>query len=337
MLKNFDIYRYPRNFFLNITGSCNLKCIYCSSADFNTSNDMSYNNLNHVLTELKNNCAFNVVVTGGEPLIYPYFEYVIKQLLSFTRATLNSNGVYLSKYIDFFKNLDNKNRLNINISLDSLIQQNNSKTRGNYDIEEIINNIKLLSNYGYCIKILCTFTKYLTEIDLDEFINFTKQNKNISFGIGNLKINGRAAKAWQDLIPSIELIKLVNNKLNTNILKFDYSKVLNSNIHNILECGAGKECVSISNDGTVYPCTAMYIPMGNIFNSTLKEICDTSEIKKKLNKLRTEKLDKIQECNNCKYIDKCSGGCRAIAYSVNNDLYSVDPYCWHNGKFYKEF
>lgn len=331
----YDIYKYPRNFFVNITGCCNLKCIYCSSTDFNKANSMPKEKLVHIIEELKKLGAFKVIITGGEPLLHPDFEWTIMQFAEFSSVSVNTNGILLSKYIPFFREFKFKKRLTFNVSLDSLFQNHNSKTRGMYEVDNVLSNIIILHEMGYSTNILCTVTSFLRKEDILEFKKFSKKFPGIGIALNDLKLTGRAAVSLKSLLPNLDIIKFINEEL-SGFQNFNYNHCADHDyIAPLLSCGAGKECLSINESGDVFPCTAMYIKVGNIFENTIKEMCDCSEIIKKLNTMRCETIDSINECKNCEYLHRCSGGCRANAFIATDNLYGVDPYCWHSGKYFK--
>lgn len=336
MTKEYDLYKYPRNYFLNITGLCNLSCTYCSSADFNPSQSMSKEQLKLIIEQLKELGVFNIIISGGEPLVHPDFEWVINSFSEFSALSLNTNGTLIDKHMDFFNGFPYKKRLSINISLDSLLAENNAKTRGAYDVKHVIENANILDKFGYKVTILCTITENITERDLDAFLSFSNENPTIDISYNDLKPNGRAEANWKHLVPTIKTIHMINKKLDNLFLNYDYIHSNNNEeLATLLTCGAGKQCLAISETGDVFPCTAMYIKIGNIFKTSIREICDDSVKLKQVNNLRNEKLDKIKECSECEYNRDCSGGCRALVYSVTENLYGVDPYCWHKGKFYE--
>lgn len=336
MEAKFDLYRYPRNFFINITGNCNLKCIYCSSADFNNKGDMTKEQLEHILCELKSHGALKVVITGGEPTLHKDFIWIITEFTKYFSVTVNTNGTNLSRYIAFFEKFEYKNRINFNVSMDSLDEKKNSITRGSYDLEGILCNTQKFCDMGYRVSILCTVTSLLDKNDLNLFSQFVTKHPNIGISLNDLKVTGRASEKEKKLLPSLEMIKMINEEFG-NFQNFNYKCQDNDDKDNMafmLTCGAGKECLSISDSGDVFPCTAINIKIGNIFENTIKEICNTSDVIKELNAMREKKIDNIKECKECKYKSLCHGGCRANAYIATGDLYGVDPYCWYNGSYF---
>ena len=74
-------------------------------------------------------------------------------------------------------------------------------------------------------------------------------------------------------------------------------------------------------DGSVSPCSLLYVSAGNIFKQSLNEIINSEVFKNLLERKVTGK------CGTCKYKVVC-GGCRAAAYQLNGDYLSEDTECY---------
>ena len=96
-------------------------------------------------------------------------------------------------------------------------------------------------------------------------------------------------------------------------------------------CGAAASMLSISSDGTIYPCHQMLenrnFIMGSIFESEgLTEILDNSEIAQFM---RTRDANAMANCRDCKWRNFCGGGCTNRAVEVYNSIFRKDPQCLH--------
>jgi len=88
-------------------------------------------------------------------------------------------------------------------------------------------------------------------------------------------------------------------------------------------CTGGVNLLNIGADGTVYPCSRLQLPLGNVRNG-LKEIWySSSEV---LGSLRDRENLKGR-CGGCGYKNWC-GGCRAMAFAFSGDYLAEDPTCW---------
>ena len=81
-------------------------------------------------------------------------------------------------------------------------------------------------------------------------------------------------------------------------------------------CGTLRHSLAISSNGDVYPCNSFYIKVGNVFESSLKNIWD-SELH---SSLRNLKNSSATHCNDCELISFCER-CPGTIYSETNDLY----------------
>lgn len=93
-------------------------------------------------------------------------------------------------------------------------------------------------------------------------------------------------------------------------------------------CAAGLSGLTIMPDGTVMPCRRMNMGIGNINETSLRDIWATSPV---LNNLRERSLYP-GVCGECDKWDVCRG-CRAVAYAVSKaegvpDYLADDPQCW---------
>jgi len=88
-------------------------------------------------------------------------------------------------------------------------------------------------------------------------------------------------------------------------------------------CQAANTMLSIDQNGSVYPCPVMPIPLGNLKGMTLKEIAK-GELKKAV---RARLLSLPGECAGCTAAESCKGGCRGRGERVSGSWESLDPGC----------
>ena len=86
-------------------------------------------------------------------------------------------------------------------------------------------------------------------------------------------------------------------------------------------CSAGVNGISIRNDGTVTPCTLLYISCGNILTDSLEDILNNKSMQ------QIKKRELKGKCGNCSYKMIC-GGCRAAAYQITGDFLEEDKECY---------
>ena len=106
-------------------------------------------------------------------------------------------------------------------------------------------------------------------------------------------------------------------------------------------CGVLTHNFYIGAEGMVCPCMGMadctYAKnFPNLTETPLKDILSSQSFHKLVHAKVGEVRDGSGKCRDCKYIDRCTGGCRNSALLAGNNYYGVDPdLCWffeHDGQ-----
>ena len=88
-------------------------------------------------------------------------------------------------------------------------------------------------------------------------------------------------------------------------------------------CNAAKTMMYISKDLEVTPCPIMPVSIGNLRDTSLKEIFSSM----KRQEFRDKLLTMPDECGACALLAKCKGGCRGRSYVISGSLNKKDPAC----------
>lgn len=129
----------------NINGQCQNNCKYCFSKDYiNIPATTSQFKLDNIIQHIKLLNPLLVVISGGEPLLFPQIKYVIDAIMKFSHVILDTNGFCIDKeFILYCKS----NKVLLRISLDDYRTYINEKIRKssiNNSTELILNKIKIL-------------------------------------------------------------------------------------------------------------------------------------------------------------------------------------------------
>lgn len=193
---------------LSITDSCNLRCSYCMPNGLNKQvTNLSLDDIKLICSKLSQFGISKVKITGGEPLIHPQIDEIVKLLKnidSITEVTITTNGVNLDQHIDKFERygLDG-----ITISIDTLNKQTYNGLVNRNAFDQVIRNIELASKSKLKnVKLNCVPLKHLGDDNIIELINFAnKCDLNIRFieimpiGIGKVS-NGYTYQQMIDLV-----------------------------------------------------------------------------------------------------------------------------------------
>ncbi|MDE5830560.1 MAG: radical SAM protein, partial [Clostridia bacterium] len=304
---------------LEITTTCNHRCIHCYKLDSELANrpieivdeETIYNNA----VKLINNRILQIVITGGEPLLKPrLLKRIIKLANEFNVTVSVNTNLTLASYdiINFLKQTNTR----ILTSCPSGVEASFDKLTLTKNFKVFEENLRLCNKVG----VKTSVNMVVTKDNISEIIPTAKKIKELgctSFCTTPVALNMDYPRP--DLLLSIEDIhKLIADILwiETNLgMKVDILDglpkcILPSDIlkeeHLFLyrRCQAGRTFVAVSPDGSVRPCANTSYSYGNINQENLSTIWE------RMSYWRSDKIIP-KECNGCLWINRCLGGCRS--------------------------
>ena len=96
-------------------------------------------------------------------------------------------------------------------------------------------------------------------------------------------------------------------------------------------CGAGKHVIGILHNGDIVACTSIRdktLVAGNIREKSLKSIWESPDSFKWNRNFDSSKLKGF--CRECRYTERCLGGCSNSRYCINGSFESENRYCAYN-------
>jgi len=206
--------RRIRKLRLSLTDKCNLRCHYCMPVDQKFTDEslyLSLEELREITFELKNQGVEEIRLTGGEPLLRKSFAAIVDQLghLQFKKLALTTNGVYLDKFWDVLK----RNQVYyLNISLDSLNEENFKKiTRGSH-FSKVIENIKTAHQLGFVVKVNTVAMKGINDHEVLDFVQFAQdQQVEVRF-LELMRIGHALSEQNKQFISAQDLITKIKTK-----------------------------------------------------------------------------------------------------------------------------
>ena len=204
--------------------------------------------------------------------------------------------------IDFL----NKNKIRLQISLDSIDEEIGKKTRPNLNHKQLIDTILELHSLGIKVNVMGTLTKDNIYHAPNMYIFFS--SRGIGVGFFQFKNNGGLKRNLKpNLWDLLWLFESINNISGSHFEAFEIIKVVDQMMmfdqgYPIMHCGAGLNSISISPEGEIFPC----VKLSNIKNK-ITNINDWNFKKATPMSL----VDEIKKCKTCKIKYFCGGGCRA--------------------------
>ena len=136
---------------ISITDRCNLRCIYCMPEDgiCHTTHDaiLTYDEIRRVCRCMTTLGIKKIKLTGGEPLARKKSSTLVrmlKELPGIEKVTLTTNGIWLG---DQMQDLVEAGIDNINISLDTLNEQEFKKITRREGLSEVLKSIEVAQKY----------------------------------------------------------------------------------------------------------------------------------------------------------------------------------------------
>ncbi len=304
---------------LELTSSCNLKCVHCygSFGTTNKNNTMSIENWKSVIDNLIDLNCTEIQLIGGEPMAYKGFwellEYANK--CGMKRIDVFTNGTLINE-----KNIKKlkENNASVRVSLyghTAKIHENVTGINNSFGKTQLA--LELLKKYNVPTSIAIIMMKE----NENELLNIKKYIKNLGYKYTGFDVIRPSCK--NNIINShrVSNINLLEQRYNV-YPKFTITKKQFELNHWYNSCWNSK--LAITSNGDVIPCIfARDDVVGNIkedkFENIIKQIEDKWMITK----------DKVEVCKDCEFRYACHD-CRPLAKTINDNVYSKYPRCCYD-------
>lgn len=163
---------------ISLTDKCNLRCVYCMPAEGMTfmenSKQMTFDEIESVVKVLAPLGVRKLRLTGGEPLVRPHVEELVKRLSSIPGIediALTTNGIFLAPRA---RALKEAGVTRVNISLDSMKQERFQKITRGGDVHKVLASLDASYEVGFHpIKLNVVLMKDFNQDEVDDFLMMT--------------------------------------------------------------------------------------------------------------------------------------------------------------------
>ncbi|MBZ0243792.1 MAG: GTP 3',8-cyclase MoaA [Bacteroidales bacterium] len=212
---------------ISLTDKCNLRCSYCNPVDlpkgyFTNTTKMSSEEIEFIAGVFVQQGVKKIRLTGGEPLVRRDAKEIIQRLSKYpVELGITTNGVFVHEFIESFQQAGIHS---VNVSLDTLKRKKNLSITRRDEFDRIKQNIELLLENNFHVKINTVIMKGVNEAEIPDFVEWTKdQPVHLRFielmpFAGNQWSNEKvfSHSAMLELISSkYDFIKLPNEKHDT--------------------------------------------------------------------------------------------------------------------------
>ena len=320
----------PKQFVLqwHITHACDLHCKHCY--DRSKRSPLTAEQGIKVLDDLSEFCRSKnvrgvVCFSGGNPFMYPHFEYLYSAAVEHGFATSILGNPVSRKEISRINDIHPP--AYYQVSLEGLPEHNDS-IRGTGNFAGVIEFLGVLRDLNISSAVMLTLTS--ENIDQVLPLAYRLRGHTDHFTFNRLAPVGEGANL---LLPDAEKYRAFAdeyvNQLGDNPLLACKDNLLNVARYEQdmslfdgctgFGCGAAFNFLALLPDGEVHACRKFPSPLGNVFEKTLQEIYDCDRA--------TRYREGSQACTDCAMKYRC-GGCMAVVHGTGGDVFeNRDPMC----------
>jgi radical SAM protein with 4Fe4S-binding SPASM domain len=294
---------------LELTYACNFACRFCynpveragqpgrSSAPALTGAPLEIGEINTLLKKLREAGVLYFTMTGGEPMVHPYFWQILESAREqafavriFTNGSL-IDGDAAKRFGRIFPNC-------IELSLYGASEESYEKTCGRgAAFQKVIRAIKLLKDEGLTIYLKCMLTK-ITEKEMERIQDIAEKFKCQLSWDPVLKQSDDGLDYPLRMAPSRDsVVKLFSTpRFKTGRSPFERGDGAEV-------CNIGKNLIHIDPFGNIYPCLEWNEPIGNIRNDDIRHLWEDHPKLRELMCLAKEMACKVEKlpvsCHYC--------------------------------------
>ncbi len=345
-----------RLLFWETTSGCNLRCVHCRAVaqPERIEGELSTQECFKIIDDIVSFSNPILILTGGEPLYRPdFFEIAEYANSKGLRVAMATNGTLVTEEIA--QKIKDVGIQRISISLDGSCAATHDAFRGiPGSYEAALQGFRNLKKMGLSVQFNTTVAKH----NLHEMQDIMKLAVDIGAdalhifmlvpvgcGVEIAEEQMVSAETYEELLTwfydeskkvPIELKATCAphyHRVMRQRAKEDGTK-LTIQSHGMAAvtkgCLAGSGVAFLSSKGQVQPCGYLPVKAGNIYEQSLKEIWESSEV---FHDLRDPNNMK-GKCGVCEYRMVCEG-CRARAFAKDGDYLAEEPYCSYIPKNYQ--
>ena len=177
--KLIDSYgRIAKKLRVSVTDRCNMRCGYCMPKNntkwFDSTEVLTFEEIVRLSSIFANLGVDKIRLTGGEPLLRPSIENLIKSIANVQHIKnigLTTNGLLLLDKVEALKSsgLDS-----VNISLDSFNEQRFRTITGINGLNKVLSSIQKAKDAGIDVKLNTVVVRGWNDDEVVEFANFAR-------------------------------------------------------------------------------------------------------------------------------------------------------------------
>jgi len=255
------------------TDACNMHCVGCWSGEYGHKNNLSYEDMDKIVTEGKALGVHLYMMTGGEPLVRKADILKLAEKHNDCEFSLYTNSTLIDE--DLCKECVRLGNIAFQLSIEGSEETNDAR-RGKGHYKAVMNAMKLLKKYGILFGGSICYTRANVEaVTSDEFVHMLADNGMKYVFYFHFMPVGKGSTV--DLMPTVEQRKYMIKRIR-EIRKPSYGLGLfpmdfQNDGEYVGGCIAGgRNYFHINASGEAEPCVFIHYSNANIHDSSILEI-----------------------------------------------------------------
>ena len=255
------------------TSACNMHCAGCWSGTYGHKHNMSFEDMDKIVTQGKELGVYLYMMTGGEPLVRKNDILKLAEKHNDVEFSLYTNSTLIDE--DFCKEVVRLGNLTFQLSIEGTPETNDER-RGEGHYAAVMRAMDLLKKYGILFGTSICYTRHnIDAVTSDEFLKMISE-KGARFGfyfhympVGN--------NAVPELMPTMEQRKYMIERIryirsSKSDIEF-YPMDFQNDGEFVGGCIAGgRNYFHINSAGDAEPCVFIHYSNANIHDSSILEI-----------------------------------------------------------------
>jgi len=306
--KYFDVHPFPFSMHIDLTSECNERCVHCY-VPRGTHHYIDSNAACSVLRQLREMQGVMVTLSGGECLLHPDFDKIVRCAREQDMSiTILSNLTLLDESKAKLLKDVNVGLVQVSLySMDPAIHDAITRMPGSFCKTRAA--IEMLHNMDVPVQIACPCMKsnykgyrevleYAYSMKMKAYTDFIMMAR--SDGTTDNLDNRLSIEECEQIMRTI-----MEHEVEMKVaLKEDRQHKQPEELATEPICGVGRDSICLNADGNYYACSGFQgYPLGCCYKESLKEVWESSD---RLKYLRGIRKGDFQNCAHCKDSEFCS-------------------------------
>jgi cyclic pyranopterin phosphate synthase len=209
---------------ISVTDKCNMKCIYCMPNGnikwIDSKEILNFKEIIRIVSIFTHLGITKIRLTGGEPLLRPSLENLIRSLIKIQNIetiSMTTNGFLLEEKINELKSAGLNS---LNISLDTFREERFRTLNGISNLNKVLRGIQKASELGLKIKINTVVIRNWNDDEIINFVKFAKDTGLIVRFIEFMPLDGSGIWNHNLVVTKKEIIKIIESSFG-NVISLD--------------------------------------------------------------------------------------------------------------------